>query len=166
MNLPSLDYLKTRISVDVKAGKVFWIDATKHHRNLIGMEAGCSRKSHHGKSYWHIKIDGVAYKRAHIVFYFSNGAPCQEMVDHINGDSLDDRAANLREATATQNAWNHKKRARKTHLPMGVRSMASGKYQARIACNKKMLHLGTFDTPEQASAVYQQKRKELFNEFA
>ena len=65
-----------------------------------------------------------------------------------------------------QNAWNHKKRARKINLPMGVRNMASGKFQARIACNNKMMHLGTFDTPEQASSAYQQKRLEYFGEYA
>lgn len=42
----------------------------------------------------------------------------------------------------------------------------SGRYQARIAYNKKMIHLGSFDTPEQASAIYQQKRKEYFGEYA
>lgn len=166
MRLPDIEYLRTRISVDVNSGIVRWIDATKHHQILVGKEAGCARKNSSGKFYWHIKIDGYPYKRAAIVYLFKNGRCHENLIDHINGDSLDDRSENLREATQMQNAWNHKKRSRRIELPMGVRNMASGKFQARIACNKKMIHLGTYDTPEQASAAYQTKRKELFGEYA
>ena len=165
MSKPSLEYLKTRISVDVAQGSVYWIDATKHHRNLIGKQAGSVRKGHHGKHRWVVKVDGIGYPRAHLVYLFTFGEWCTDQVDHINGDSLDDRSENLRKATGTENAWNHKKRARRIDLPMGVRNM-SGRYQARIAYNKKMIHLGSFDTPEQASAIYQQKRKEYFGEYA
>jgi len=49
---------------------------------------------------------------------------------------------------------------------MGVRVTHNGKYQARIAVNKKQIAIGTFDTPDLASQAYQQKRKEFFNEYA
>ena len=163
---PSLEYLKTRIRVDVDAGKVFWIDATKHHKRLNGTEAGTPRKTHHGKSYWHVKVDSYPLKRSHLVFLFATGKWPTLQIDHINGNSLDDRTANLREATATQNAWNHKGRAKKTGLPMGIREIPSGKYQARIARDKKTIHIGLFATIEQAVSAYQNKRKELFGEFA
>lgn len=159
-------YLSTRIKVDVEAGSVTWIAPSKYHANLVGKEAGSARESRNGKLYWIIKIDGCALSRAHIVFLFANGYACPDHVDHINGNSLDDRAVNLRSATKTQNAWNHKTRAKKADLPMGVRQAQSGRFVARIACNKKKIHLGTFDTTEQAERVYQQKRKELFGEFA
>ena len=163
---PSLEYLNTRIRVDVDAGKVFWIDATKHHRRLNGKEAGTSRTQHSGKSYWHVKVDSYPLKRSHIVFLFSTGNWPTLQIDHINGNSLDDRVANIREATATQNAWNHKGRAKTTDLPMGIRELPSGMYQARIAKDKTTIHLGSFPTLEQAVSVYQNKRKELFREFA
>lgn len=163
---PALEYLRTRLCVDVNAGKVKWIDATKHHVPLNGTEAGCSRISHSGKFYWHIKIDGTPIKRANIIFLFAYGRWPEPMVDHINGDSLDDRISNLREVTATQNAWNHKGRKKKTGLPMGVRELPSGRFQARIACNHKKIQIGTFSTLEQAVSAYQQKRKEMFGDYA
>lgn len=164
---PDLSYLKTRLHVDVDAGRVYWIDATKHHANLVGHEAGSARATTRGdKRYWYVKVDSVALKRSHIVFLFATGKWPDLQIDHINGDSLDDRSLNLREVTPTQNAWNHKRRRKKAATPMGVRQMASGRYQARIACDKKQIVIGTFDTPHQAAQAYQQKRKELFREYA
>lgn len=164
---PSLEYLKTRINVDVEAGRVYWIDATKFHASLNGMEAGSPRtNSRHDKNYWYVKLDSKALKRSHLVFLFLNGRWPDLQIDHINGDSLDDRASNLREATATQNAWNHKTRRKRSTTPMGVRLLRSGKYQARIAVNKQQIVIGLFETPDMAAQAYQQKRKEFFNEYA
>lgn len=164
---PTLDYLKTRVRVDVDTGRVFWIDATKHHANLVGKEAGSIRRSsHNDKSYWCVKVDSVGIKRSHLVFLFATGNWPMLQIDHVNGDSLDDRKSNLREATATQNAWNHKHRSKKSTTPMGVRMIASGRFQARIAVEKKQIVIGTFDTPDQAEQAYQQKRKEYFHEYS
>ena len=164
---PSLLYLRSRLDVDVISGRVFWIDATRNHENLNGKEAGCPRNPNNGKKcYWHIKVDSYPIKRAHIVFLFSTGRWPHPLIDHINGDSLDDRIENLREATHSQNAWNRKSRAVGRDTPMGVRKMPSGRFQARISCHKKHIVIGVFETCELAEMAYQCKRKELFNEFA
>ena len=155
------------LSVDLGAGRFFWAKPSKFHSEKIGMEAGCSRKGHSGKHYWVIRIDGVSHKRGHLVFLIVHGRFPSPCLDHINGDSLDDRPCNIREATILQNAWNHKPHARRIKLPMGVRIIScSGRYQARISYKKKQIHLGAFDTPEEAANVYQSKRKELYREFA
>lgn len=163
---PSLEYLKTRIAVDIESGKAYWIDATKHHKALNGKEAGSPRRNGSGKYYWHVKIDSLAIKRSHIVFLFATGKWPALQIDHRNGNSLDDGFKNLREATQTQNAWNHKGRSKATDLPMGIRKLSSGMFQARIACNKKTQTIGTFSTAESALSAYQEKRNELFGEFA
>lgn len=164
---PDLRYLQTRLSVDLDRGVVTWIDATRYHARLNGSEAGSLRRCSHGfKHYVHIKVDGIALKRSHIVYLFGVGRWPVGQIDHINGDSTDDRFVNLRDVTPTQNAWNHKRRTKKSVLPMGVRALPSGRFQSRIACNKKMFTFGPFDRPDEASAVYQQKRKEFFGEYA
>ena len=152
-------------TVDVDAGRMFWKAPPKNHSELLGIEAGAARPNR-GKSYWVVKIDAKAYKRGRLIFLVAHGRLPSPCIDHINGDSLNDRLINLREATITQNAWNHKKRKRRIALPMGVRSLSSGRYQARIAVNKKMNYLGIFDTPEDASVIYQQARAQYFGEFA
>lgn len=167
MSKPSLEYVTSRLSIDPISGTAVWIDATKHHAPLNGANAGTPRANHSGKRYWYIKIDNKAYKRSHLMFLVTHGRWPQHQIDHIDGNSLNDKASNLREATATQNAWNHKRRAKKSSLPMGVRLMPqSGRFQARIACEKKVMHLGTYATPDEAHKVYLEKRKELFGDFA
>lgn len=166
MELPSLDEVRRLFRIDAERGSVVWVSPPKYHPRMLGKEAGGLRPTHAGKLYCVIHIGRQAVKRGHLIFFSVHGkwpAPC---LDHINGDSTDDRIENLREATLTQNAWNHKRRAKRSLLPMGVRSVESGRYQARLAVNKRMLHLGTFDTPEQAHAVYKQKRKEMYGTFA
>lgn len=153
--------------IDFENGRLFWREPTKYHPRLVGIEAGCTSKQHNGKQYWVVKIDGRAFKRGRLMFIALHGRMPTPCVDHINGDSLNDRPENLREASITENSWNHKARARRIKLPMGVRiSASSGRFQARISYNKKQLHLGAFDTPEEASAVYQAKRREMYREFA
>jgi len=164
---PSLDYLKQRITVDIEHGIIKWVDATKFHCILNGRPAGTLRvNTRHDKAYWYIKIDGVALKRSHIVFLFATGQWPSLQIDHINGNSLDDRFMNLREATAMQNSWNHKKRAKKSEQPMGVRELPSGKFQARLTCDKRQICLGSYKTSDEAAVIYQQKRKEMFGDYA
>lgn len=167
INRPSLEYLKTRIHVDCDNGRVYWKNPTKYHPCLLSNEAGCSAKNtNKKKSYWYVKVDSQRIKRSYLVFLFSTGEWPSEQIDHINGNSLDDRRGNIRLATPTQNAWNHKTRKKLSSTPMGVRELKSGRFQARIAVHKRQLVIGTFDSVDEASNEYQKKRKELFNDYA
>ena len=159
------DWLFSRLALDVVTGRVYWRNPSKYHAEKLGIEAGTVWAGTRSTPYWVVRLDGKAYKRSRIVFCMMHGRWPEPCVDHINGDSLDDRPANLREATLTENAWNHKRRAKRSLLPMGVRALGS-RYQARIACNKMMHCLGVFDTPEAAADAYQRARKEYFREFA
>lgn len=152
--------------VDPAAGSLVWKNPPKNHPRLKGCDAGSPRTGGSGKTYIHIKRDKVAIKRGWLIFLWLNGRWPVECLDHRDGDSTNDRSGNIREATVTQNAWNHHKRAKRADLPVGVRSIQSGRYQARIAHNKKVIHLGAFDTPEQAHSIYLAKRRELYHEFA
>ena len=147
-------------------GKFVWKNVSKHHKCLNGQEAGSPVTGRSGKTYWCIQINNKKYKRGRLMFLYVHGELPNPCVDHINGNSLDDRIENLREATVIENAWNHKKRKRTIDLPMGVRNMANGKFQARISYKRKQLHLGVFDTPDEAKKIYEQKRKELYGEFS
>lgn len=158
--------MEQRLRLELETGKLFWIQPPKKHPDLIGKEAGCLQKNKTTKHYWVVQVDGKKYRRSQIVFYLANGYWAKPCIDHINGDSTDDRPTNLRQATITQNAWNHKKRARRIQLPIRVRKLASGKFQARIGYFGKQIHLGSFQSPDEASTIYQSKRKELYGQFA
>lgn len=139
--------------INPKTGRIYWLDVSKFHSRLNGSEAGCPRPSRSGKAYWIVKVGGKPYRRSHIIFAITRDRWPSQQIDHINGDSLDDRPGNLREATQTQNAWNHKRRAKRSTLPMGVRALG-GRFQARIAVNRQTLYLGVFDTPQQAKQEF------------
>jgi type V secretory pathway adhesin AidA len=162
----TIAFILARLRVDVALGRVHWVDATKHHRRLEGSEAGYARSGGNGKSYWVVKLNGIQYLRSQIVFAVKTGAWPTDLIDHENGNSLDDRGDNLRPATQMQNAWNHKGRAKASLLPMGVRATRSGRYQARIQVDKKPKVVGVFDTPDAAQAAYQLARKEHFGDYA
>lgn len=159
------DFLFDRLRLDPTTGKVYWRDPTRYHKRLAGQEAGCPRPSGSGKPYWMVKLGGKAVHRSRIVFCMIHGRWPEPCVDHINGDSLDDRPENLREATITENAWNHKTRSKASDLPMGVRQLGD-KFQARISCNKVARYLGVYSTADEASIAYQLARKEMFRDFA
>src|SRR5688572_26564787 len=82
-------------TVDLDAGRLFWLSPSKYHAEKKGREAGRPIPSHSGKSYWVIRIDGHPYKRSHLIFCLVNGRFPYPQLDHINGDSLDDRPSNL-----------------------------------------------------------------------
>jgi hypothetical protein len=153
------------LSFNKITGEFFWIKPNKHHRDLTNTLAGCPAAKNN-KYYWVIQINGKKYKRGHLVYFLTHGEWPKPCLDHINGNSLDDRPENLRKATITENAWNHKNRKRRIDLPMGVRVNCSGRFSARIAYKGKQIHLGAFDTPQDASNIYQLKRKELYGQFA
>jgi len=148
-----------------KDGKFFWKNPPKRHPDLLGKEAG-TVALFNKKPYCNIQINGKKHKRSRLVFMYINGRFPYPCVDHINGDSTDDRPENLREVTVLQNAWNTKDFKRRIKLPKGVRNTAAGRFQARITYMGKQLHLGAYDTIEQAQQVYMVKRRELYGEFA
>lgn len=93
-------------------------------------------------------------------------APDGVFVDHINGNGLDNRRANLRLATPAQNVQNS---GRQSNNTSGVRGVSfhkrSRKWQAAICCNRKRTFLGQFDTLQEASQSYATARAALHGEF-
>lgn len=161
-----LAWMQASFSVDADRGILVWKEPPRVHPRMIGKEAGSLRSNHNGKLYCHVRHARRAFKRSWLIFLWVHRRWPTDCIDHIDGNSTNDAIGNLREATATQNAWNHKRRARRIALPMGVRLMGSGRYEARISYHKKQIHLGAFETPEAAHTAYVAKRKELYREYA
>lgn len=89
-----------------------------------------------------------------------------EVVDHIDGDPLNNRRANLRLATPSQNGRN--KRPRKTGLGLKGVSLEKGskKWRAVIVVDGKCIHLGLHESPEAAYAAYCEAAPKYHGEFA
>jgi hypothetical protein len=88
-----------------------------------------------------------------------HGTRYRVIVDHINHDVLDCRRSNLRIISPTESNLNRRLAPR--DLPRGVHRSRSGKYVAVVKRHRKIHHLGTHDTPEQAAAAVEACRAEL-----
>ncbi len=100
----------------------------------------------------------------HFIFERSTGitVPTGMQIDHANGDTMDNRRANLRLCTASQNCANRYK----TRERRGVYQAPNGKWRASVNSKGKRYHLGYFDDVEQAARARDRKATELFGEFA
>lgn len=88
-------------------------------------------------------------------------------VDHINGNTLDNRRSNLRLATHAQNNQNHGRPSSNTSGFMGVTfDKQLKRYRAKIKSNGKNYHLGYFDSPEDAHKAYLEAARLFFGDFA
>ena len=88
------------------------------------------------------------------------------VVDHIDGDGLNNRRSNLRVCTQAQNMLNRAVGANSPYGMKGVSLHHSGRFCARIHAGGIKYWLGLHDTPELAGAVYALKAVELHGEYA
>lgn len=85
----------------------------------------------------------------------------KKVVDHINGDKLDNRIQNLRVCEHKDNMKN----IRKGSKVIGVSQLKNGKWAARIMHNYKGMHLGYFDTEQEAIIARLTKEFELCGDY-
>lgn len=100
----------------------------------------------------------------HLIWLMQTGSWPTGQIDHINLDALDNRWANLREATASQNMANRRSWGR-VGLK-GVSRTRYGKFMANLMKDGRAFYLGTFDTAEKAHAAYVAAAQEHHGEFA
>lgn len=86
-------------------------------------------------------------------------------VDHKNGNGLDNRRENLRVATQAQNMANRRSNANSASSYKGVK-LVNRRWRARIKPDGKPIHLGYFDTAEEAARAYDWAAKRIYGEFA
>lgn len=118
-----------------------------------------------GNIYAIARADGHAILMHRVVLglVFKDG----KQVDHINRDGLDNRRSNLRIVSQTLNNLNCIRPLPSTGF-VGARLNASAKrkprYYSTLRVNGKSLNLGSFDTPQEASAAYRAARIKHYGE--
>jgi hypothetical protein len=104
----------------------------------------------------------TVHRVAWMIFYgeWPNGC-----IDHVNGDTFDNRISNLRLATHSQNMANTRNRRSSTGF-RGVRPTESGTFEAQIKLGGRNVHLGTFKTPQEAAEAFRQAAVRAHGEFS
>lgn len=159
----------TTIEISLTQGYVAKVDQCDF--DLLSMNW---RVFHNGKTKYGLTSIGVNKKRRNkflhrIILERILGRPLkrEEWADHINRDGLDNRRSNLRLANRSQNSANSIRSARNTSGFKGASwSKSKNKWHSRIRVNTILIHLGYFDTPEQAHEAYKRAAIKYFGEFA
>jgi hypothetical protein len=82
-------------------------------------------------------LTGVLYREHRLAWLYMTGEWPTHEIDHINGDRVDNRFCNLREATASENRWNSRKRVNNTSGYKGVswdsaKRLVEGAHHSRL----------------------------------
>lgn len=117
------------------------------------------------KGHIHLMVRRNRYYAHRLAWLYVTGEYPSDDIDHINGDKSDNRIVNLRPATRTENNYNRKtQKNNKT----GVKGVYPHKdrYRSQLVIDGKAVHLGVFQTIEEARKVYMEAAKKYHGEFA
>lgn len=121
-----------------------------------GYKVGAIAGSRQNRGYWKIRVDGSDYLAHRLAWLYEHGSWPVDQIDHINGVRDDNRLSNLRAATIAENNQNAALRSDNCSGFTGVGfHRRAGKFRARIVPpGGKEVHLGLYETAEEAHAAY------------
>ena len=156
LKLPEQSYLLSIFDYDPLSGNLVRKINTRGARK--GDIAGNLRKN----GYIRVEINGKPYYSHRVIWVLHYGAiPDGMQIDHINGIRNDNTLSNLRLVKgASENHQNRKMSVTNTTGFVGVfKEKATKNWRARIRVKGKRISLGSFPTPEEASAAYKEAKR-------
>lgn len=123
---------------------------------------------------WRVMANGyICAQRGRMYIYLHRliaGAGPDELVDHINGDPLDNRSCNLRIATKSQNGANRGADRRKLGTSSRHKGVSWRKarncWGAYIHVDGKTRYLGSFQSEDEAASAYNQAALQVWGSYA
>ncbi len=164
--MPDLNYLKSILDYNPDTGEFTWkvsLNRCIKIDSIAGYLWVDTKKP--DVKYYRIMINGKKYYSHRLAYYYITGIdPAEKQVDHINGNTLNNRFENLRIATQANNCKNRKENKNNTSGFKGV-FLCKKKWQARIQVNNKIINLGFYTNKFYAALVYARAAKKYFGEF-
>ena len=131
-----------------------------------GMKVGSVAGTLHWTGYIRIAVDGRIYGAHRLAWLYIHGEFPPADTDHINLMRADNRIANLRQATQSENQQNMRISPKNTSGFRGVYWCKSrGRWCAAARMNYKTHRLGYFPTAEAAAEAYQAFARQHHGEF-
>lgn len=154
----SASELRALLSYDAETGLFVRLVTTSQNARR-GTEAGYISPI----GYRVISIKGRQFYGHRLAWLYTHGEFPRGQIDHIDGNRANNAIANLRDVVEGINRQNLREPPRHNRLGiLGVSRSTTGKrYHSRIQIDGVKVHLGTFDTSEEARAAYVAAKREL-----
>lgn len=147
--------LREVMSYDPVTGNFRWFSAQKASRSRNGIAGTVVL---YGK-YRAIRVDWNQHLEHRLAWLYIHGVWPAHDIDHINGNGLDNRIANLRDVPRKINAENTRK-GRRGLLGTSF-NKAYGNWGAFISHHYKSIHLGNYATEQEAHEAYLAAKRKL-----
>lgn len=159
---PSVELLNSIFAYDEATGDLTWKKVPEERvvRAKVGQIAGAVTIN----GYRMVCVDYQKYLVHRLVWKMKTGADAPFSIDHIDGNPLNNRFANLRAATQSQNGMNSKLPKNNTSGVKGV-YWGQKKWRAQISIARKCIPLGGYDNIEDAAKAVEEARTKYHAEF-
>lgn len=160
----SLDRVRECLDYDPPTGIFTWRKRTSN-RIRVGGVAGVKAVN----GYIYIALDDYRLLAHRVAWFYVYGEWPKEQLDHINRDRADNRLANLRPASMSENACNGILRSTNSSGFRGVsldKRKTKKKWLAQIVKDGKQHCVGYFSSKEEAADAYREAAKRLHGEFS
>jgi hypothetical protein len=166
------------LSYDPQTGLLTWKPRPRHlakslreHNRWNTTWAGKQAGSVCSYGYVVIKVHGRPYRGHRIAWALHYGTwPDEDVfIDHVNLNKSDNRIDNLRLASRSENGQNRAEPANNTSGKKGVLLYNYNGYRrwvARIGLNRHRVHIGYFDSYEEACIAYDKAARRFYGTFA
>ena len=169
--LPSRELVRQLLDYNPATGMLTWRHRAeglfKRHRQFLNWNARYSGRPTGYRTafgYLIVRLDPTVFMAHRLIWLLVHGEPVPE-IDHIDGDRANNRIANLRAATRSQNRANSGTSKNNTSGVKGVNAHKN-RFHARIMQDGKAIHLGSFRTIEEAAKARQQAAEQMHGKFA
>lgn len=160
MSAGEIDPIRKMLSYNPDTGELRWLVSSGT------VKAGAIASSVNRLGYGRVKILGKMRAAHRVAWALFHGDFPESEVDHVNGIATDNRIANLRLATRSENQCNRSAHKNNKSGYKGVNwNSGVGKWAARCAVNGKRKHIGYFDDVVDAASAYNRVAAEMHGSF-
>jgi len=158
----------SRVDYNPDTGELIWKPRGNNYfdKTFAGRDCTCFDKDGYKVIKTRLNARVRCFQAHRVAWLLYYGEWPDGTIDHIDRDKTNNKIANLRVVTVSQNSRNRSCRKDSVSGYKGVRKLPKGTYRIKICKDGKHFYREGFLTPEEAALAYNDMAKELHGEFA